>query len=131
MTATIDDAVYHELSQHAGLAALVSDRIYPDELPEGCIFPAVRFGEASLAPTYSHDGDSNLDATRMQFDCYAATRTGARAVANQVRNALTGHKMAYQNVAISSGFAENALSGYDDGLQKWRYIIDITLQYSQ
>ncbi len=131
MTATIDDAIYNELSNHAGLTALVSTRIYPDELPEGCVFPAVRWGEASLTVDYSHEGDLNLDSTRRQFDCYAATRTGARDVADQVRAALAGKKTAYQNIIIGAGFVDNALSGYDDGLQKWRYILDITLQYSR
>ena len=128
--ATIDDALYELSKADSGLAALISDRVYPDLLPEGVTFPAMTFQEISLTPIYSQDGDSHLDTSRYQFDCYAVTRSGSRAVADALRSLLSGKRTSQSGFAIHSAFLANALSGYETGLNAWRYTVDYMISYS-
>lgn len=127
---TIDDALYSLISGDAGVAALISDRVYPDLLPEKVTFPAMTYQEISLTPTVSHDGDSHLDESRYQFDCYAATRSGARAIADALRTLLSGKRTSQPGFVIHSAFLANALSGYETGLNAWRYTVDYLISYS-
>ncbi len=127
---TIDEAIYQYLAAHDGLAALVDDRIYPEMLPEGATFPAMTFTQISLTPRYTHDGDANLDTARFQFDCYGESRAIVGQIAQQLRAALSGVRTSQGSVRIGSAFLVNDLPGFDDGLNRWRRIVDYMVTYS-
>jgi len=105
----INDAIYTHLIRHAGLAALIVERCYPIRLPQEPTYPAVTYQRISTVPTYSQDGDSNLDRGRWQFSCWARTHTAAEAVAAQVRTALTTWRASYGQPA----FLENQVDFYE------------------
>jgi hypothetical protein len=126
----LDDALRAWLLADASLAAVIADRIHPDKLPQGVIFPAVRFFQVSLTADYSHDGDANLDMTRYQFDCLAPNRPQANQVASLLRTALQGLKhIRLDDIRFESVFMANALSGYDDGLNQWLAMRDFEITY--
>lgn len=87
------DLVAH-LEAHAGLAALVADRIYARELPPEAVLPAVTYQRISGPRDFSHDGPA-LANPRYQFSCFAVTYLTAEAVALQVQAALDGWNAAY------------------------------------
>lgn len=129
--ARVDDALRTLVLADAGMSALIGERMYPDVLPQGATFPAIRFFEVSLTPLYQHDGDANLDTSRYQFDCYAANRPAAKDVAMVLRTILGGLKKVYRDgVNFQAGFLVNSLSGYDDALNAWRVTQDYQLSYS-
>jgi len=79
---------YTRLSTYPGLVALIGDRIYPVEAPQGekrqyCVYEQVSGGRR-----YSHSGYSNLQRPRMQVSCYAETYEAAKDIAAQVTAAL-------------------------------------------
>lgn len=127
----IDEAVEEMLTGNAALAALISDRVYPDNIPQGVVWPAIIYHQISETASYSHDGDSNLDTTRFQFDCYDDTKAGAKAVARALRSLLSGKKFTASNVRVQSCRLDNSLGGYDMNLGAWRYIQDYLMQYQE
>lgn len=84
----IEDAIYTHLSTHAGLSALVSDRIYPDDLPKSPTYPAVIF---ELIDGQSYEAmvrRPGINFSTYQFTCYGTLKSQAVAVAKQVKAAL-------------------------------------------
>lgn len=63
-------------------------RVYPNEAAQGAVVPYVVFSRVSTTPVNALDGHSGIDAVRMQFDCYAATKPAAKQLARQVRSLL-------------------------------------------
>lgn len=85
---TIDEAVFAYLSTYSGLTALVGKRIYPDDLPQNPTYPAVTFIQVSEDEIDTlHQPASTMIGATYQFDCWATTRVGAKAVARQIRAA--------------------------------------------
>ena len=83
----IEAQLYMHLSTYPGLAALIDDRVYPLQLPQGVPLPAVTYMRVSTAPvqhrdnpapTYSRDR-FQLDGWAMDFDANLALRKQIRA----------------------------------------------------
>jgi hypothetical protein len=125
----MDEAVEERLLACAALIALVSDRIYPDVIPQGVVYPVIIYHQVSETASYSHDGDSNLDTSRYQFDCYDNTKAGARAVQDALRSLLSGKKFSASNIRVTACRLDNSLGGYEPSLGAWRYIQDYVFQY--
>lgn len=81
-----ETSLYDALSGWAGLTALVSTRIYPDEVPLGVALPAVAWVRTSSEYTITLCGTVLAGGTRAGMDvaCVASTRSGAESVADQV-----------------------------------------------
>lgn len=92
MPTTAQEAIYTVLSTYAGLVALVSQRIYPNEAPQGEQIPLVVFNEIALDQGTSTHGeygaDPSMDGVTVQVDCIAATPLEAATILQQVRLAL-------------------------------------------
>jgi hypothetical protein len=125
----MDEAVNERLRGDTALYALIMDRIYPDVIPQSVVWPAIIYHQVSESATYSHDGDSNLDMARYQFDCYGSTKVSARTVKDALRTLLSGKKFGASNIRVASCLLDNSLGGYDPALKAWRYIQDYVFQY--
>ena len=76
------------LKAHAGLTALVVNRIHFDEAPQGSVMPYVVILDVSNVLEEDHQGPIDVEQPVKQFSAYAATRAEAKSVARQVRAAL-------------------------------------------
>ena len=83
----MEEAVIARLKQDAGVAALISgpNRISWFERIEGAALPALTLLAVSTDDGWSHDGPTGLDRARLRIDCWADTRTAAKALARAVR----------------------------------------------
>lgn len=93
MSAELGEAVFAALTADTAVTALVAQRIFPDEVPEGTPMPAVVYQVISDVPENSLDGDavSRRKLARVQVDCYARAekgRTGRYRLAHQVATAV-------------------------------------------
>lgn len=86
---SVEDDFYSLLSGAGGLAALVSTRIYPDVLPEECVYPAIVFARARTELIYGLSGASFGGDVDLNVGCWAKTRGAVDAVAAAVLAALT------------------------------------------
>jgi hypothetical protein len=121
-------ALFTLLRNDAGLAALISTRIYPGALPQGATLPAVTYRQVNEAPDYTQSGPSGFSNPRMQFDCLAATYEGAYALADAL--------IAAAHTSLVAGNALQAtVESVEDGdnepdLRMSRIIVDLRLAFN-
>lgn len=112
----IEEALYAHLVGTAGVAALVSTRIYPQTIPQDVALPAIAYQRISGVREYSQSGPSQLAHPRFQLTCQAATYAGAKALANAVRAALSGYKGTMGGVGgvvVGGCFVVNETDGFE------------------
>ena len=112
----IEEALYSCLTSDAGVAALVSTRIYPNVVPQDIALPAVAYQRISTTRVMAHDGPTGVANARFQFTVSASTYSSARNVANAIRTALDGFSglMGGQSgVKVEAVFVENDFDGYN------------------
>ena len=88
--ATPTEAVYAVLDAHAGLAALVGDRIYAILMPQDATLPAVTFQRISAErePLMAPGGGNGVERARVRITAWATTLTSSQAITEQVRLAM-------------------------------------------
>lgn len=108
---------------HAALASgspaptSAGDRVYPVLMPQGVGMPAIRYQRVGVASTSSLDGDSGKDLVRFQIDCFAETYAAVKALAVEVRTALT---------AIGALFVSD-IDGYEADAKLYRETLDYSI----
>lgn len=109
-----------------GVAAVAGARVYPAELPEDVVLPAVVLTQVTEAPTDSNSGSSHTEML-YQVDSYAGTLAEARALDRGIRTALKGRRNrmgGYTAVSFLSNVTVYRLSDEDE----WRVSSDYAIQ---
>jgi hypothetical protein len=70
------------------IVAIVGSRIHHMERPENETGSAIVFRRISTVPDATLQGDSGLDAVRLQVDCWADTHMTSQSIAALVRSAV-------------------------------------------
>ena len=123
----IEETLVTYLKTHAGLAGLVAARIYPLQLPQSPTLPALVYTRVSGARTHTQSWTPVIARPRIQFDCWAATYSGAKALAAQLRAALDG----YHATADTWGSRQdNDIDILDDDTGRYRVVVDIIVIHS-
>ncbi|QQS08676.1 MAG: DUF3168 domain-containing protein [Phycisphaerales bacterium] len=126
---TIEAELFQFLTTNAALSGLLADRLYPKQLPQNPIYPAIVYHRISGARDYSHDGSGNRAEPRFQFDCYDRTHVGAKALAEGLRLALSGYRGPMGTVDVQSAFLEDDDDGYDDDMKVYWYRMDFAIAH--
>lgn len=127
----IKRALYQCLLGHAGLAALVGNRIYPNRAPQNCAMPAVVYQQVSDRRTYAKDGYAGLAWPLFQISCYAETYEQAEAVRAQVEAALHACPSAFDVLVVETVRLEGATDQYEDGPGLHRVILQVRICYRE
>jgi hypothetical protein len=101
------------LSANGELTAMISDRLYPLRLPESPTLPAVVYQEISCVPTYSQDGYSEVEQTRMQLTCWSTTLLEALQIRQILKRALGGFRGVMGSEEVGAVFIEAGRSDID------------------
>lgn len=91
---TIEEGLVYHLKANAGIVTLVSDRVFPNKLPQTITLPAITLQRISTPRVLTHD-TSGLTGTahpRIQFDAWGATYASCKAVTDAIRAAINGYK---------------------------------------
>ena len=80
--------IYRVLSEDAGIAGIVSSRIYPVNLPKDAIVPAIVYTIEEIVPIKSLTGESGIDSGAIEISCWAKDYTTAHLLAAAVRAAF-------------------------------------------
>jgi hypothetical protein len=110
----INDALYGYLSTYAGLTALVSNRIYPDNLPQNPVLPAITFTCISTLRHHEFKNDSKMIDSTIQFTIWAASRKVTKTVSTQLRKALQDYSGIMSSVRISAVLLGDETDDFDD-----------------
>jgi hypothetical protein len=107
--------LYSALTARAALTALVSTRIFPDVIPEGCALPAIVYQRASTSPVTTIGNVTVAENIRFVITAWAETRTAADAVAVEIGPALA----AAENPAVDRS------TGYDPECGLYAATVDV------
>ena len=120
---TIEDALYAELAAYAGLATLVSTRIYPMRLPEGATLPGVVYYRMSGGRETEFSGATGLAHPVFRVQVWADDYKEAHTVATQVRKALDGNTSQWGGASgvWASGLLTNDVDLMDPDLETPAY----------
>lgn len=113
----IETTVYSVLAAAATPAA---SRIYPLERPADDPLPAIVYQRVSTDPDQTLEGDSGLDAVRLQLSCWAETYAGAKALAAATRAAITSS-------ASLKAVTEMEVDDRDPETREYRVILDFRI----
>jgi len=104
-------------------------RFYPNSLPQGVTYPAVKYFEVSNPQSYTHSGRSAFQEPRWQLDCWADTYLAARSLANDLKIKVAGYvgKMGTQDVQPI--FYENLRDNFDPETGKHWVTMDLVIQH--
>ena len=129
----LEEALTSYLLGYSGLAALIDDRLYPDELPQGIKFPAVIYSKISDIKDHTLVGQNRLESPMLQFTTFAGTKTAARTIANQLKVALCDFQGMMSGLEIQYIRLENELSSLErtpDGTFKiYTEILEFEINY--
>lgn len=101
------------LLAHPPLAALVGNKIHWDAMPQGQQLPGIVMFVVSGVIDYTMKGPSGYAMTRVQFDCRGASAANARAVANALRDRLSGFSGAFQGFKFQGCFEQSQRTRFD------------------
>lgn len=86
--ADLEKSVRTRLAAHSGTSALVGTRIWYSRLPHDPTLPALSLQEITAVPDEVMGDSSGHVLGRVQVDAWGDTRNGAKALGEQVRDAL-------------------------------------------
>ena len=88
----MEEALRALLTGYAPLTALVSTRIYWNEIPQAATDPAVVLYKITGAEGYTMQGTDGLDSSQVQIDVRALTVISAWAVSRAIKTKLAGFR---------------------------------------
>ena len=111
----------HDLATYlladSSLQALVVDRIYWTQIPQGAERPYIILSVVSSVPDVTFAGATGLVQSRVQFDCWGSDYYEAKNVARAIDTLLNGRKLttpASGGTRFEGFFIEAERDGHDD-----------------
>ncbi len=91
---TIEEGLVYHLKAAAAIIALVSDRVYPNKLPQTVAMPCITIQRISTPRVHSHDtsGATGTAYPRIQFDAWGTTYASCKAVTDAIRATINGYR---------------------------------------
>lgn len=102
-----ETAIYTVLAADGTVAALVVARIYPALAPQGATLPYVVYERISTPRVRGLDGTSGLGAPRFQITSWAESYSGAKALADAVRDALDDYSGTVGTAILDDAFIDD------------------------
>ena len=127
--AEIEEGFVAYLKAYAGLTALISTRIYPDELKQGETLPAVFYLLVSDVKDHFLTGQAVLERPVYQFTVQALTKTSAKAVANQLKAALVDYVGTMSGIVVQKIELQNEMHSMDTTADGTTRVFSIDLEY--
>ena len=114
------------------IAGLISARYYSLRFPRTRTLPAIIYQKISGFREHDMDG-SSIATPRIQFDCWAETYGGAKALADALRERLDSYTGAVGSPADTVHFAYllNETDFYDDTSESYRVSMDFEIAHNE
>lgn len=120
------------LYDHLSSGLSVSDRVYPERLPQDAVLPALVYQLVPAeGPLYTHDGDTEIAIVRVQFDCWGDTFDDAVALFAELRTALSGYSGDWGDTFVGHCLLDGWHDDDDQKTGAHRRIVDARIQYRQ
>jgi len=111
----IEFGVVSTLENDAAVSAVVSDRIYFEQMPQNTIYPCITYQRVSTTRREFLDGVDTLTDVRIQVDAWGTSPVTVKDLADKVRAALEVVNSDLGDVPVKFGRleGENDLSEFD------------------
>lgn len=136
--ADVGAAVRQYLVGRTAVAALIGTRMFPDALPQNATVPAVTYTKISTTHQHTISRLAGLASCRIQFDCYATTRSVANNIAQTIQQCgIIPLRGLTNGVDIRAVELEDGESTFmeppTDGGQELRYVtsFDLMVHYQE
>jgi hypothetical protein len=129
---TINDAIYTYLTT-AGRAteALIGTRLYPLNLPQNPTYPAATYQRiTSQLTTTGQSEPGDLEDALYQFDAYATSHSGAKALAGALRADLSGYKGDMGGVEVDAIHFQNEYDFWGAEAGVWRVTLEFRFLFN-
>lgn len=129
--ATIEAGLWSALTGSARVAGLVSDRVFPEVIPQDATLPAVAYQRVSGPRGTFHGGATGMAQARIQLTITAETYSAAKEVAAAVRDLFPfrGELGGLVNVHVAR--LENEVDGYGPQIEAPTVRLDLWFLYSE
>ena len=108
----------------SGVGALVSTRIYPDDLPQKPTYPAITYQRISNS---GQNGSSNRRESRWQLNCWGETYDDVTDLAAAVKAFIEEWHDVSETPGIAWARVINEFDDFDDETRTRRSLIDVIL----
>ena len=125
MVSELPRALVRHLENNHGLSALLVSRIYPLELPQEPVLPAMTYQQVSGQGQADHTGETGYHLYRYQFDVFAPTYLALVDIANALKLAL--QQWHYANNRYAS-FYENEQDFSEPEQNRYRRTLDYMIE---
>lgn len=128
----LEEAMADYLKDDSGVAALISNRLYPMVIPQDVDKPAAAFQRISRDGVHVHDlGPDGWASVRMQFTCQATSMYVAKQVAEAIREALDGFAGDMEGMEIGACQIVNEWDGYGETYPQMVVRMDAVFLYRE
>lgn len=128
---SIEAAIYYKLTNASAITNVVSTRIYPIELPQNVVYPAVTYQRVSTVRNNALDIPLGVTTIRLQTDCYGISLSTAQQIADLIREELNGFNGTVQTIKIYSIFADDERHFFEENLEQKRVMVDYLITFSE
>lgn len=119
----------------AGIAAVVGTRVYPIKIPQGVNAASIVYTRISGAGDYHMAGPSGLAMPRYQLDSWAPTADAATALANLIKDRISGFRGVMGTgpiaVTVQGAFLLDEREDYDDTPKLHRMSRDYAIDFEE
>jgi hypothetical protein len=130
----IEEALIAYLLTQTGLTALISDRIYPNKLPQTPKLPAIVYQKIDAPRISGFTADIGV-MSRIQTTSWASTYTGASAVQEQIRAATQNYMNQTMGgtggVEVKNIDFDEGPDSYEDETERYEKIIDLLIWHTE
>lgn len=127
-----NEAFTQYLIGYAGLSAIISNKVYPDYIPQEDSIPAIVYHLISSDVGYNLQGEQNLQTVNYQFDCYGSTNAEALSVYKQLRKAFKNYQGAMSTYNVQMIEIEAILGKeYNETINEHSYKIEYKFYYTE
>lgn len=130
MSSFLETLAAYQTANIAALDAIIGDKLYPVEAPQGVGFPFGVFTQISAAEDVTHAGKDGWGEMRISYDFYAATFHDVVDAARALRAEFEG-----VSLTIATGTqvcwcsVESEFDDYDGGERIYRRSLDLLFKY--
>jgi hypothetical protein len=115
----IEQAIRYILVNDATVKAITT-HCWPVMIPQDATYPLILYTRISGERDHVLQGPSGMAHPRFQLDAFAETYTGAKALANAIREALDGYRGTAAGTRIGSCLIDSERDIYESEIEIYR-----------
>lgn len=116
------------ITGNAGIAAIVSSRVYPIVAPDNCVFPCITYQRINTSREHRLDGPGNFTTALFETIIWTKRETGsgggveqARDLSRKIQAVLDGYRGTVSSVDIQGILGQNETHGYENDIEVFRF----------